>query len=252
MLLVPMEGTMNFEDQVVIVTGGGTGIGRTTAELFAASGAQVLITGRREGPLHEVERTHPDNITALSADVSKSSDRERIISTTIDRFGKLDTLINCAALAVVGGLMETTDEDIENSCLTNLIGPASLIRSATPYLETSGGSVINVSSTGGHTSVPGYFPYVITKAALEQLTRVLAVELGPLGIRVNSVAPGFTKTEMSEPVVDSFGKETIIAMTPLGRFGEPLDIAKAICLLASRDAGWITGQIVDASGGFML
>lgn len=243
---------MNFENRVVIVTGGGSGIGRTTAELLATKGAQVLITGRRESHLQEAARAHPNNIIALPADVSNSSDRQRIIGETIDRFGKLDTLINCAALAAVGSLMDTTDEDLENSCSTNLIGPASLIRSAVPHLEASGGSVINVSSTGGHTSVPGYFPYVVTKAALEHLTRVLAVELGPLGIRVNAVAPGFTKTEMSEPVLDSFGEETIIAMTPLGRFGEPQDIAKAICLLASSDANWITGQIVDASGGFML
>lgn len=243
---------MNFDDHVVIITGGGTGIGRATAELFAKGGAEVLITGRREGPLKSVEKLYPENISTLCADVSDSGDRERIINKTIDRYGKLDTLVNCAALAAIGRLQDTTDKDIEESCATNLIGPASLIRSAVPHLKTTRGSVINISSTGAHTAVPGYFPYVIAKAALEHLTRVLAVELGPLGIRVNAVAPGFTKTEMSEPVVNAFGEETILAMTPLGRFGDPRDIAGAISLLASSDAGWITGQIVDASGGFML
>lgn len=236
----------------VIVTGGGTGIGRATAELFAKHGAQVLITGRRLEPLVDLSDQYPKNISFLQADVTDAAARATIIQTAIDRHGRLDTLVNNAGLAPNGGFQQTTDDDFANTYLTNVIAPAALIRLAVPLLKESKGSVVNVSTAAAHAAVPGAAPYVCSKAALDQLTRVLAVELGPLGIRVNAVAPGATRTALSKDIIEAWGADAMISMTPLGRLGEPVDIARTVFFLASREADWVTGQVLDASGGLML
>ncbi len=241
-----------FDNKVVVVTGGGTGIGRASTELFAENGARVLITGRRQEPLAALSDRYPENVSFIQADVTDAEDRTNILQTVIDRYGRLDALVNSAGLAPLGAFQETTDEEFEKTYLTNLIAPASLIRLAIPHLAETKGAVVNVSTTGAQAAVPGAIPYVCSKAALNHLTRVLAVELGPLGVRVNAVAPGVTKTAMSEDIIEAWGAETMLSMTPLGRLGEPSDIAKAVCFLASQDAEWVTGQILDSSGGFML
>ncbi len=241
-----------FDNKVVVVTGGGTGIGRASTELFADNGAQVLIAGRRQEPLAELSNLYPKNVSFIQADVTDAEDRANILQTAIERYGRIDALVNCAALAPDCAFQETTDEEFEKTYLTNLIAPASLIRLAIPHLSETKGAVVNVSTTMARSKSPGATPYSCSKAALNHLTQVLAVELGPSGIRVNAVAPGPTKTEMAEDLIEKWGTETIVSTTPLGRLGEPSDIAKAVCFLASPDAEWVTGQILDSSGGFML
>ena len=241
----------DFNNKVVIVTGGGTGIGRAITETFAKNSAKVLITGRREAPLQELSQGFPEKVSILQADVTKAEDRKKIIQTTIDRYGQIDVLVNNAAMFPMGPFQETTDEDFEQTYLTNLVAPASLIREAIPHLGKTKGSVINTSTVGARAVTAGVSAYVCSKAALNHLTRVLAVELGPLGIRVNAVAPGVTKTDMAKPFIEQYG-EMMMSMTPLGRFGEPIDIARVVLLLASEDAGWVTGQILEASGGVAL
>lgn len=238
----------NFKDKVVIVTGGGTGIGRAIAETFAESQAKVLIAGRRESPLQELSERYPGKVSLLLADVTKAQDRKKIIQTAIDRYGRLDVLVNSAGIHLVARLEESTDEQFEQSYLTNLIAPASLIREAIPHLSESNGSVINISTIGARAIFPEISPYTCSKTALDHLTKVSAVELGPLGIRVNGVAPGMTRTDMAAPYIT----DEMAAMTPLGRIGEPVDVARLVLFLASEDAGWVTGQIVDASGGLKL
>ena len=241
----------DFNNKVVIVTGGGTGIGRAITEKFAENGAQVLITGRRESPLQELSQSFPENVSILQADLTKAEDRKQIIQTAIDRHGQIDVLVNNAGIAPVAPLQESTDEDFEQAYLTNLVAPASLMREAIPHLGKSKGSIINISSIGARAVLSGMSAYTCSKAALDHLTRTAAVELGPLGIRVNAVAPGMTETEMAESSIEQMG-EMMVSMTPLGRLGKPDDIARAVFLLASDDAGWVTGQILDASGGLML
>ena len=248
----PVKST-DLTGKVALVTGGGTGIGRASAELMAARGAQVLVSGRREDPLAELSESNPDQISYFQADVSQADDRARLVETAIDRYGRLDTLVNNAGFGAGGPFTETTDEDMEYLTKVNLVAPAVLTRIAVPHLSASGGSVVNISSTAGRSAFAGVSVYAATKAGLNHLTRVLAAELGPMGIRVNAVAPGLTRTDMAREFLEQEGlEEMMVSMTPLGRVGDVDDVAKAVAYLASDDAAWVTGQIVDASGGLML
>ena len=240
------------ESDVAIVTGGGTGIGAAIAHCFAESGYRVLISGRRESPLKLVATQFPDQITYVCADVTSSNDRKKILRIAIERFGKLDALINNAGVAPMGAFVDTSDADFESAYLTNLVAPAAMIREAVPHLSKTQGAVVNISTAAARAVLPGLSAYLSSKAALSHLTRLLAVELGPLGIRLNAVAPGATRTAMADDIIASYGEDAIIAMTPLGRVGEPSDVAETVNYLAGRKSGWVTGQIVEATGGMLL
>jgi len=177
--------------KAVLITGGGTGIGRAIAESFAQKGAKVLITGRREAPLKEVSQAF-ENIKYVQADVTKADDRKNALQAIITKFGKLDILVNNAGVGYQKSFTELTDEDIETTLKTNLLAPITLSRDAVPYLSESKGSIVNISTVAAQGVMPGLAPYGASKAGLNHLTRLLAAELGPLGIRVNAVAPGVT------------------------------------------------------------
>ena len=240
------------EQKGIIVTGGGTGIGRAITETFAAAGMLVLITGRREAPLKEVCEKYPENVFHLVADITDSTQRNRIVPLAKERMGRLDTLVNNAGLLRMGNLVDSTDEDFEDCWATNLVAPAGLMRDAVPLLAESKGSIVNISSVTGRAHIPGTGAYGSTKAALHHLSTICAIELGPLGIRVNAVSPGATRTDMGGVAIDAFGERAFEQMTPLQRVGIPSDIAKAVFYVASEDAGWVTGQVIEASGGMSL
>lgn len=240
------------DSDVAVVTGGGTGIGAAIAKCFAGYGCRVLISGRREAPLQEVASAFPDRIEYLCADVTKPTDRSSIINRAVEKFGKLDILVNNAGVAPMGAFVDMSDSDFEATYLTNLIAPAALIREAIPHLSQSGGAVVNISTAAARAVLPGLSAYLPSKAALSHLTRLLAVELGPLGIRVNAVAPGATRTAMADDIIATYGEESVVAMTPLGRVGEPSDIAETVSYLASKKSGWVTGQIIETTGGMLL
>jgi NAD(P)-dependent dehydrogenase (short-subunit alcohol dehydrogenase family) len=239
-----------FEGKVVLVTGGGTGIGRAIVEAFLAEGARVAITGRRREPLDALAKGREKQVLAVQGDVSVGADRERVIATTVRELGRLDVLVNNAAIFVGGPLAETKDEDAARALEVNVLAPFALTRVALPHLLKSKGSVVNISS-GAATSVnAGMSIYSATKAALDHITRLLAAELGPQGIRVNTVSPGVTVTDMAAGLLaDDALRTAFVARTPLGRVGQPQDIAPVVVFLASPEAGWVTGQTVAASGG---
>jgi len=243
----------NFENKVVLITGGGTGIGKATAAAFVAEGAKVVITGRRQSVLEETTKELGNLADFIVGDVSKKGDPKRIIDETIAKYGQLDVLVNGAGTGAMGPLSHTSDEDIESTFRTNIFGPLALTREATSQLVNTKGNVINITSVMSNGVMPGAAMYSASKAALDHATRCLAAELGPSGVRVNAIAPGFTATDITAELrKDDQMVGMFVGQTPMGRLGEPSDIAKAVLLLAGENAGWVTGQIVQAGGGLML
>ncbi|MGW1173569.1 SDR family NAD(P)-dependent oxidoreductase [Kitasatospora sp. NPDC002543] len=243
-------------NRIVAVTGAGTGIGRATARAFATEGAHVLAVGRRVEPLHETAAGH-ERITPLAADVTSAGEPERIIRTARELHGRLDVLVNNAGIVRSGALGTLTPETITPQIATNLIAPILLTQTALPLLEAAGGVIINVSTSVGQRAWPGSSVYAATKTALELLTRSWAVELAPRGIRVVAVAPGAIDTPIGEhqgltPERSAAVREWQLAHTPLGRIGQPEEVAWAITQLASPAAAFVTGIVLPVDGGAVV
>jgi len=244
---------MGFEGQAVLVTGGGRGIGRAIALAFAAAGAKVAVVGRSAAPLEAVAGELGDRGTAVCGDVSQPGETARIVAQVTKALGGLDVLVNNAGVYPRGPLAETSDRELWEAFATNVVAPMALIRDAIPALRARGGAVVNVGSTVARLAKPNMAAYSTSKLALEQATRCLAVELGPIGIRVNCVAPGMTSTDMIAHLrADPALLQQYLDATPLGRVGEPEDVARVVLALASDAFGWVTGQVVQCSGGFQL
>lgn len=242
-----------MHERVVIITGGGTGIGRAAAIQFAGAGARVVIAGRRAAPLEETASIS-DRIVPVPADLLLEADLERVIQTAIQRWGRIDVLVNNAGSFVQRPLAEVDPQTVTDLFATNVLAPSLLSQAALPALKASQGSIVNISSTFGHKAAPMISHYAASKAALEQLTRCWALELAPYRIRVNAVAPGPTETEiltssgLPAAVIEQIKQEESERI-PLGRRGTSEDIAAWIVNLANPAAAWVTGQIVAVDGG---
>lgn len=242
-----------FEGKAVLVTGAGSGIGRAAAAAFAREGARVALVGRRRELLDEAALAIGERVLALPADITVDGEPARVVAEVTRAFGGLDVLVNNAGVFFRKLLAETTDCDLASAFKTNVIAPLTLAREALRWLRAGPGCVVNVSSTTARISKPTLSAYSASKLGLEQATRSLAVELGPEGIRVNCVAPGMTDTGMIDDIVaDAERLKTYLAATPLARMGKPEDVVRSILFLASDEASWVTGQVLQASGGFQL
>jgi len=245
------------DQRVVIVTGGSSGIGRAAALRFAAQGDKVLVTGRRPEPIHAAAAEHA-NMVGLVADVASPTDAGRTIAEAIDRWGRLDALINNAGAGAILPLAEAKADRITDIFSVNVLGPSLLASAALPFLEKTRGTIINVSSTFGHKPGAALSHYAASKAALEHLTRCWALELAPVSIRVNAVAAGPTEsgalTGMMglSPEQAASLTEQERAQIPLGRRGIPDDIASWIVRLVDPEASWMTGQVIAIDGGLGL
>ncbi len=246
----------DLRDRVAIITGASRGIGSAIADALADRGARVVLSSRKQADLDaEAERInarHPGAAIAVAAHAGNPADLERLVDTTLDRHGRLDILVNNAATNPYFG--HTVDASLgawDKTFEVNVRGVFALTQLAVhKYLGEHGGVVVNVASVGGLRVAFGLGIYNITKAAVIHLTKQLALELGPRGIRVNAVAPGLVKTRFAEAL---WGNEEILKRvlesTALGRIGSPEEIGRVVAFLASDDASYLTGEVVVIDGG---
>lgn len=243
-----------LKDKVAIVTGASKGIGAGIAKALAADGASVVVNyaSSKEGAEKVVAeiKAAGGKAIAVGADVSKETDAAKLVAAAIDAFGRLDVVVNNSGVYEFASVENTTEVLFRRMFDINVLGPLLVTRAASPHLG-KGGSVINIGS-GVTTIVPAETAiYTGTKGALDAITGVLSRELGPRGIRVNSVNPGMVETEGTHTAgfVGSDFQAWAEGQTPLGRIGQVTDIAPIVSFLASDEAGWVTGEKILATGG---
>ncbi|UHD28466.1 glucose 1-dehydrogenase [Klebsiella variicola] len=243
-----------LKDKVAIVTGGSSGIGAGIARQLAADGARVIVN-------YASNRSSADKVVAdieaaggravaVAADVTNPSEVEALVNSAIGNFGRLDIVVNNAGIYQFARIEDSTEVLYRRQFDINVLGPLLLVGAATPHLG-KGSSIINISSFVTHVAIPESAIYSGTKGAIDAITSVLSRELGPRGIRVNAVNPGLIETEGSH-ISGAMNSDFQIwneKQTPLGRIGQVQDVAPIVAFLASDDAGWITGEVILASGG---
>ncbi len=243
--------------KVVLVTGASSGIGRATALKFASEGAKVALVARSSATLRELAdeiKANGGEAVAIEADVTREADIQRAVGRTVEAFGGLDVLVNAAGIIATGTIETTSLDDWDYMMNVNVRGPFYLMQCALPYLIERKGNVVNVSSVTGTRAFPGILAYCVSKAAVDQLTRCAALELASKGVRVNAVNPGVVVTSlhrrggMSAEEYAAF-LEHSKTTHPLGRVGQPEEVAELIYFLASPRAGWITGISCPIDGG---
>ena len=246
-----------FTGKSVVVTGATSGIGRAAALEFARRGADVLLVGRSTDALNEVQPLVAEGsgrVLTCAGDVTEDGVPERIVASAVESFGGLDVLVNAAGVIATGTMEATSDATWDQMMNVNVRGPFRLMRAAAPHLKARQGNVVNVSSVNGLRAFAGVLAYNVSKAAMDHLTRCAALEMAPFGVRVNCVNPGVTITNlhrrggMNDAQYAAFlerSKET----HPLGRPGQPEEVAAMILFLASDEAKWMTGETIPVDGG---
>ena len=244
-----------FDGKVALVTGAGYGIGRAIAEALAAEGADIVAVGRTPRPLEECVAA----VQALGrrglvvpTDVGSREADDACVAQTIEKFGRLDVLVNNAGVTRDKLLIRMADEDWDEVLQTNLKGAFLFARAAArPMMKQRGGVIVQIASIIGLIGNAGQCNYAASKGGLIAMTKSLAKELASRGIRVNAVAPGFIVSKMTDALPAEV-REQMLANTPLGRLGVPEDVAKAVAFLASDDASYVTGQVLSVNGGMSM
>jgi 3-oxoacyl-[acyl-carrier protein] reductase len=240
--------------KVAVVSGASKGIGAAIAEELAAEGAKVIVnyssSGEQAEQLVAKIKAAGGAAKAVKADLSKPGEARELVDAAVKEFGRLDILVNNAGVYDFVPLAQISDEHFDKIFDLNVKGLLFATQAAANAFGDTGGSVINISSIAAQSAVPNSAVYSATKAAIDSFTRTLAAELGPKQVRVNSVLPGPVETEGTHAMAgfDQF-VSNIVPQTPLGRVGQPRDIATVVSFLASEQAGWITGQVIPVAGG---
>lgn len=245
---------MRFADRVVIVTGGAKGIGLACVEAFAAEGAKVVVADvDTEGGEKAVRTVEASGGTArfVRTDVGDKAEAKRLVDQTLEAFGRLDVLINNAGVIKTGDFLELPEEDFDAVLRTNLKGMFLVGQAAARAMVEAGkGAIVNMSSANAVVAIPNQIPYVTSKGGVNQLTKAMALALADKGVRVNAIGPGSILTDLLKVVMaDDAARQKILSRTPIGRCGEPAEVARVALFLASDDASYLTGQCIYPDGG---
>ncbi len=238
--------------QTALVTGGGSGLGFAIAQKFVKQGYRTIIAGRNQDKLNQAKAALGELATAVSIDLSDLKAIPGFVQKLVDEYGRIDILVNNAGINQKKDFAEVTDEEFELILTTNLNAVFALSREVVKdMLKHRSGSIINISSMAAQYGLPKVIAYSASKSAIDGLTRAMAVELSPMGIRVNAIAPGFIYSDMTAKALDSDPdrKARVFARTPMGVMGQPEDIGEAAGFLASDAARYITGVILPVDGG---
>ncbi|SDT15313.1 NAD(P)-dependent dehydrogenase, short-chain alcohol dehydrogenase family [Mucilaginibacter mallensis] len=243
---------MDKELKVAIVTGGASGLGLATAAKLVESNNRTIIIGRNEQNLQDTAAQLGELCSYKVFDLNNLKAIPQLITEIINEYGKIDLLVNNAGINMKKAFTEVSDEDFEQIIQTNLTSVFVLSREVVKVmLPTKSGCIINISSMAAQYGIPYVIAYTASKTAIEGMTKAMAVELSPEGIRVNCVAPGFIATDMSAKALDSDPqrKQKVLSRTPMGKLGLPEDVAEAIVYLASDAAKYVTGVVLPVDGG---
>jgi len=247
---------MRLKDKVAIVTGGSSGIGLAVSEAYLKEGASVVIASHNEVEVLKTADTLAKNyegkVYGIACDVKSVSDVKKVVDFTIGKFGKLDILVNNAGITNSKPTVDVTDEDFINMFDVNTFGVFRFIREVIPYMKEKGGSIINTSSMVGTLASPMQAAYSSSKFAVNGLTKSCARELGRMNIRVNAVAPGAVMTNMVKGAVSEEQQAYLNKLCPLGRIATPEELAGAYVYLASEEASFTNGSIINVDGGIVM
>ena len=244
--------------KVAFITGAGTGIGRACAELFAREGARVALAGRRREPLESTARGIHEaggEALAVTCDVTQAAQVEQAMAATVSRFGRLDVLVNNAGALLVADAAETSEEEWDRLMDVNLKGPFLVSREAVKQMRRNGGgAIVNIGSVLGLVAMPKRAAYAASKGGLVLLTKAMALDHAAESIRVNCICPSIVDTELVQGLFATqadpeAARRARAQAIPLGRFGQPVDVAQLAVFLASDESSWITGAAIPVDGG---
>jgi glucose 1-dehydrogenase len=242
---------LKLKNRIAVITGAARGIGLVCAERFAAEGAHIVIVDVLDDiGMAEAKRL---GATYMHCDVSKSSDVTAVVATVVKQHGAVDILLNNAAINISGDFLEISEADYDRVLDINLKGSFLMLQAcAREMVKQAAGSIINMSSVNDTLAIPSIVSYCVAKGGVSQLTRATSISLAPHGIRVNAIGPGSIMTDMLKSVVnDRAAMARVMSRTPMGRVGEPSEIASIAVFLASDESSYVTGQTIYADGGRM-
>lgn len=240
------------QQKVAVVTGGGSGIGLAITRKFVENNILTVIVGRNGEKLNEAKQQLGNLCVPVSCDLSDLASIPGLVRQIIATHGKIDVLVNNAGINMKKEFADVSDEDFQRILLTNVTAVFSLSREVIKTMvEKGSGAVINISSMASQYGIPKVIAYTASKSAIEGMTRAMAVELSPKGIRINCIAPGFIATDMSAKALnnDPERKNKVLSRTPMGALGLPSDVADAALFLALEQSGYITGVVLPVDGG---
>ncbi len=250
---------MKLEGKVALITGSTRGIGYAVASLFLKEGANVAICGsKEENAIHAIEKLKEEikieenQVLPIGVNLKDTQSIQTMVEKVIQKWGKIDILVNNAGITSEKSLLDSNDEDFYEMFEVNVFGLLKTTREVVKYMKETGGSIINTSSMVGINGGRNQVSYAASKFAVNGITKSLAKELGPYQIRVNAIAPGVVGTDMMRETVTEEMKQRLIQMTPLKKMAEPKDLAGAYLYLASEEANFTTGTIIQVDGGLVM